>query len=338
MLRVILVNLVMLLAIFGIAEGALAYLLGRTEPTGIKIVDKLVGKVYWKSVNYIQFLPDCAEYDSELFYRLKPGECTFENRVFSTQVTVNSAGLRDDEASLEAPQIMVIGDSHAMGWGVEDDETFAHLVEEETGIRTLNAAISSYATAREVTMAKRMDHSAVDVLVVQWSHNDDRENRAYLEAGNTLETSSESDYAAAVATAEAEASYYPFKHLINTGVLLIEQFRPKQRTGDPSNTEIDQDRFLRILTDLDLGDRRPALIVMELSNYGEYTVFNRGIDASPYLEGLSERYSSVHVFNTDELLDAGDYLGGDGHTNQSGHRKIADAIIATLPEAGIAAN
>ena len=56
MLRVILVNLVMLLAIFGIAEGALAYLLGRTEPTGIKIVDKLVGKVYWKSVNYLSLI------------------------------------------------------------------------------------------------------------------------------------------------------------------------------------------------------------------------------------------------------------------------------------------
>jgi len=38
---------------------------------------------------------------------------------FTNEVRVNHLGVRDDEASLVAPDVIVIGDSHAMGWGVD---------------------------------------------------------------------------------------------------------------------------------------------------------------------------------------------------------------------------
>ena len=228
-----------------------------------------------------------------------------------------------------------------MPWAgaVEDNETFAHLVEEDSGLKTLNAAISSYATAREIKMAERVDHSAVDLLVVQWSHNDDRENVAYLDAGNTLETGTEEAYLDAIAEADEKRSYYPFKHLVSAGNMLVDRFRPREpRAQNRPDGETDQDRTLQVLADLDLGDRKPALIMMELSNYGDYKIFKQRIDESEHLPALLEKFSSVHVYDADALLGGGDFLGGDGHTNASGHRKIADEIIATMDEVGLAAN
>src|SRR4029077_3494943 len=88
-------------------------------------VRRLVQQVY-RHFNraLIQFDPQCAQYDAGLTYTLKPGTCTFENIEFRTEIHVNRAGLRDEETSLDAPDVIVLGDSHAMGWGVEQDRTF----------------------------------------------------------------------------------------------------------------------------------------------------------------------------------------------------------------------
>ena len=65
-----------------------------------------------------------GEYDPELTYRLRPGACTFSELEFVTDYRINSLGVRDDEASLDGPEIIVLGDSFAMGWGVEQQESF----------------------------------------------------------------------------------------------------------------------------------------------------------------------------------------------------------------------
>ncbi|HMD37517.1 MAG TPA: hypothetical protein VKH42_21225, partial [Vicinamibacterales bacterium] len=71
----------------------------------------------------IQFDARCARYDAELFYTLKPGSCSFGNLEFGNDYRINRAGLRDDDDALSAPEMIVIGDSHAMGWGVDQDES-----------------------------------------------------------------------------------------------------------------------------------------------------------------------------------------------------------------------
>ena len=66
--------------------------------------------IYYSSdANLIQYMEDCAIFDPQLIYRLKPGVCRFSNREFSTEVRVNSVGLRDDEFSLTAPEGCCLG-------------------------------------------------------------------------------------------------------------------------------------------------------------------------------------------------------------------------------------
>ena len=134
----------------------------------------------------VHLLPECGEYDPELTYRLRPGTCIFSELEFSTSYEINSLGVRDDEQSLEAPEIVVLGDSFAMGWGVEQDEAFPSVLEERLGRKVLNTAVSSYATAREFGMLERIDLSHARYLIVQYASNDFEENHLYAVRDNRI--------------------------------------------------------------------------------------------------------------------------------------------------------
>jgi hypothetical protein len=135
----------------------------------------------------IQFDQQCARYDPGLFYTLRPGRCDFRSREFSTHYEINRIGVRDDEASLDTPEIVVAGDSFAMGWGVEQDQTFAQLLEQRTGRRVLNTAVASYGTVREMRMLDRVDLFHARHLILQYCANDAWENVPFLRKGEHLE-------------------------------------------------------------------------------------------------------------------------------------------------------
>ncbi len=67
-----------------------------------------------------------------------------------------------------------------MGWGVEQDETFAQRIEETLGVRVLNIAVSSYGTAREMMMLNRVNLNSLKYLIVQYSGNDLGENLQFF--------------------------------------------------------------------------------------------------------------------------------------------------------------
>src|SRR5262249_14136512 len=152
----------------------------------------------------------CSQYDPDLTYTLRPGRCTFENLEFRTDVRVNRLGLRDEEDALSRPDVIVLGDSHAMGWGVEHDETFSHVLAEKTALRVLDAGISSYGTVREMRLLDRLDVSQLRALVIQYSDNDLAENRSFRDHGNRLPITSEAQY-------DQVTRYYSGQHLYFPG-------------------------------------------------------------------------------------------------------------------------
>src|SRR5262249_10782394 len=107
---------------------------------------------YFYRRNIVQLDTGRARYDAELLYTLRPGRFTFANVEYATPYEVNSLGVRDDEASLAQPEIVVAGDSYAMGWGVQQGDAFPQVIEQKTGRRVLNAAVASYGTVRELRL------------------------------------------------------------------------------------------------------------------------------------------------------------------------------------------
>src|SRR5262249_40265367 len=142
----------------------------------------------------IQMDTTCARYDSGLFYTLRPGQCEFSNVEFTIPLSVNSLGVRDDEADLEGPSVIFLGDSFTMGWGIEQDSTFASRIGRELGIKSLNAGISSYGTARELKLLSRLDLSNVKAIFLQYHESDLEENKSYAENSDRLKIGSDSVY------------------------------------------------------------------------------------------------------------------------------------------------
>ena len=68
-----------------------------------------------------------------------------------------------------------------MGWGVNDDETFAAIISSRVAVPVLNLGVSSYGTVRElirVRMQPSLDEASC--IFIQYSWNDFQENSVFL--------------------------------------------------------------------------------------------------------------------------------------------------------------
>ena len=95
------------------------------------------------------------KYDSLLGWAHEPGqEGIFETPQFRTVVRINENGLRDRQHSYERQndlaRILVLGDSFAWGYGVEESERFSQLLEKSLGAEVINAGVSGYSTDQEL--------------------------------------------------------------------------------------------------------------------------------------------------------------------------------------------
>lgn len=278
---------------------------------------------------FIQFDAKCARYDPQVTYTLRPGECTFANLEFNTVVRVNRAGLRDDEQSLDAPEVIVIGDSHAMGWGVQQDETFPEVIARETGATVLNAAVSSYGTVRERIMLDRVDTSRLRTLIVQYSDNDVVENYVFKQDGDRLPITGEAEYQDIVRYYASQRSYYPGKYV----------FRLFMKFSKLERTEPDQLQIPRVSTSEEIG-----LFLNALENAGKtplnsvrVIVLEVSQDFAPartFIEALAET-RQVETFDTTAVLTPADFFVLDDHMTAHGHAALGGALAALIRTANV---
>ena len=167
------------------------------------------------NVSMPQYEDTMAHYDSELTYILNANSTFyFSNPEFRNKFTTNSLGLRDDEISLQAPEIISLGDSYAMGWGVEPDETYAQVLERGSKMKVLNAGISSYGTIREMKLLNHLDVSNAHYLIIQYDSNDYHENNTFYQNDNQLPIMSNETYECIKKDYKKKLRYYPGKHLL----------------------------------------------------------------------------------------------------------------------------
>ncbi|MGI9290078.1 MAG: SGNH/GDSL hydrolase family protein, partial [Gammaproteobacteria bacterium] len=84
-----------------------------------------------------------------------------EAHLMGVDVKINSDGFRDQEYSLERTnkyRIVVLGDSLTFGWGVEQDKTYEHLLEnmlsETRPTEMINTGHGNYNTSQQVNLFK----------------------------------------------------------------------------------------------------------------------------------------------------------------------------------------
>ncbi len=291
--------------------------------------------------NVIQLDPQCSEYDSSLFYTLKrSARFTFSNYEFTDSFITNSSGLRDDENSLLKPEIICLGDSYAMGWGVQQDETFSSILGKQSGYNVLNAAVSSYGTARELKNYYRLDTSNVKYLIIQYCKNDLEENKSYTDSNHNLHISAENVYQSAANLHYWNRYWFPGKHFIsflklNTRRKLYDINHPgKDSILELAKKTTQQAAF--IFTDMlarsSINFSRIKVFVIDLDGKG---MLNNDLIEQVNIIARSPEYrdhfnNNLTMVPVTDLLAESDYYILDPHLRPSGHRKIADRLYKLI--------
>ena len=291
--------------------------------------------------NVVQVIRSCSEFDQEFFYRLRPNNtCTFSNVEFSNEIRTNSIGQRDDDASLAKPDIICLGDSYTMGWGVGQDEAFAARIEKNTGLKVLNAGMSSFGTVRELRKLAKLDTSNAKWIVLQYCDNDIEENRPYIENKFQLQTSSAGTYDTLVKRTEWNRVYYPGKTFFSVSLFkakeMIKGLRKKGnaeyvlQVGNGQQVTMPESAryFAETLRSFaPLLKNRNLVILYAYEGGRKDTVFVPALQqlmaTAPYREALP---GPIHYINTSTILDQADTFILDDHYNAKGHEKIGRAI------------
>ncbi|QJW90508.1 SGNH/GDSL hydrolase family protein [Spirosoma taeanense] len=285
--------------------------------------------------NLIQYDPELSQYDPALFYTLKPN---LQNVVYksgfeiNTPIRTNALGVRDDAASLTNPTIIILGDSFTMGWGVADSICYASRLEQQLGRKVLNAGISSFGTARESMLLKRIQRDSCRVLVVQYCVNDQPENEEL--ALQTFKPSPRERYDAAVRYNTLTADYYPFKYLY--AVLRARMQRMTIKTaGLPGPTGRQIARTRRSLSPEESffyairrirQDYKGPIIITCLNPNGTGPETIQAFQS--YL--INDPLPGVYLADVSGVLTPTDYFMLDNHINSSGHRKVARQLAEVI--------
>jgi len=259
----------------------------------------------------------CIDFDDELIYKPKIGACQFNNAEFRTTLNFSAEG-RFTGQKPAGTGIAVIGDSHAMGWGVQDEETFAALLQKMAGRPVYNLAVSSYGTVREVL---RLEKSGlldkVDTIIIQYCDNDLAENRHGHVTGAdenrkkfekiTTEKSGFTGLLRMIGKTYSFAFSLPFKRIRTKAQKPPEDFVPHYQA------------LMKVLeSHASLKNKR----VLIFYNNGH----GRGFRAYP--GGQDKLLPNVEFI--DASVDRADYYRLDDHMSPAGHKNTAEQLFKAL--------
>jgi hypothetical protein len=297
---------------------------------------------YWVREQYsffkgtTNFDSGLSDFDPELGYRFRPGITgRFTNPEFNVEIKANSLGVRDDEASLTNPPIVVLGDSHGMGWGVEQSSRFSEVIEQQCHVKVLNTALTSYGTYRETKLLNLADLDSCRLLIIQYCENDLAENQANLPVPQKSGIDAIS-FQVAGKQNTINKSYFPFK-----GIFLSLRWLFTKKASD-EQPAANQASVLPVASAPKAESAHAAAFFPYLAKIrevykGPIIVFDLGMYNYPVVKEF-EAYqaahpaSDVHFFNVHPLLSRRDYFTIDDHINSSGHGKIGNALAGYIKE------
>jgi len=284
----------------------------------------------------MQYQKGCGRYSPDLGYTLNPGTFAYSEIEFTNEYHINSLGVRDTEKALDAPEIILLGDSFALGWGVDAQETFIKVLEKKTGLTTLNTCVPSFGTVREMIMLRKADRSCLKCLILQYCADDYDENRLYFQNGNQPQLMREETFEKIVNYFGRPISYYPGKYLRLKIRKKLNALKPanKPTTSDatcPDEVEL----FVHVLKqNADLLTGIP-LIVFELSGINQTNDFTRKLREKIKTPGEPSFIREMIILDIAAGLEENHYYVLDGHLTPEGHRIIADVLYQTLFRANI---
>ena len=283
----------------------------------------------------MHFQDGCGLYSPDLGYTLKPGSFTYSEVEFTNEYRVNSLGVRDDEKALAAPDIVFLGDSFTVGWGVNHEDTFAHLLGKKTKLKTLNTAIPSYGTVREMLMLRKIDRSALKCLILQYCDDDYDENRLYYLNGNRPQILRAETFKKYAAIHGKPKTYYPGKYLHLKMNKKLERWKTKPAKTQDAHPMSDLDLFIHVLKQNEDLLADVPLIVFEMNGVNQTNAFVTALQKKTADPDQPAFIRNLIVLDMSQYLEDRHFLVLDGHLNPSGNQVVANVLYETMLKTGI---
>ena len=284
----------------------------------IKSIQK---KIYFRGYRNIwQYNNNCTSFDENLLYKPKKGICKFYNPEFSTQLTFDESSRKHDlknNYSTDDDYILVLGDSVAMGWGVDDQETFSFKLEKLINKKVYNLGVSSYGTIREIKKLKLSPYyEKSKTIIIQYHPNDLSENM-------TL------DYNKTYSKKEYDEIFENIDYKFNKISFILRNFKSsirlffsdiidilfREANLEKINFDKDREYLEKIIKEkIDLKSKE-VTILMPIAPYQKVINFPKSNNEIKYL-----------------LIELGDsdFFIIDEHPNEKGHAKIAKKILTII--------
>jgi len=282
---------------------------------------------------------DCGRVvPNELIYTLSPGECRFANPEFDTRVQVDGDGFRNVPEHLGSGpvKVVVLGDSHALGWGVQQEEKLSSRLARDPRFAVRDLAMSSYGTARELLALKRHEPDA-GVVVLQYCDNDRAENAEFLSNPDAFVANGPErarQYAAQmVLHRQAADRHRSLRWVLQSGLVALSAtwrilgLPPRGPSESPQHA-IKQEAalFASVLAHFKTELAGKTLIVFDSYPRRPRSGFAPAFRAALEHAGMA----NVIVVDLAGTLVASDYFHIDEHLRASGHAKVAARILAEL--------
>jgi len=282
--------------------------------------------MYFNGIREIwQYKKECINFNKFLWYEPKIGSCNFNNSEFNTSLNFDKYGRVSSRPNFfEKESIVVIGDSHTMGWGVNDEETFSAILEKKIDRTVFNLGVSSYGTYRELL---RLENSGVlnlvNTIIIQYCDNDLEENVARKYSDKEKPLYDINSYKALL-----EASNINEYQVIRKWVMytifelpfnIIQNILKKENNYRNKNDfESHIEPLIEILKKFPSIRKKNVII---------FYINGEGVRFENYKEKKLENIKFINIETTKE-----DFFNIDDHLNTKGHMKIAEKINTFLKE------
>ena len=310
---IILINYVLIFFLVYIISG---FLLIKNVTTKNKLITEYQRNFYLHGGlrNIWQSREECVEFDEDLVFIPKIASCNFKNLEYETKVTFDDFGRYSKHPKSSEKGIAVIGDSHAMGWGVNDDETFSYLLEKKIQRPVYNLAVSGYGTVREIIRLEKSNLlDKVDTVIIQYCYNDVGENLDFKK--NNYEVAKEKFDM--MVTSKPVSNYRKLRKAVRYSATIPFDIITKK------NQLLDFEGHKTVL--LDVLKNYPSLnnkkIIILYINGFNMKFFN-------FPKGKSKKMNNVYFLD----INVGEeyFFKIDGHLSSYGHSFVADEISKKL--------
>lgn len=248
-----------------------------------------------------------------------------ESTLQNVKIKLNSLGMRSPEPNPDKKKILFIGSSISLGWGIENEDSYAKIVgkklnKENLNYQVLNASVGNYNTFRYVENFLR-NQTVIDpeIIVINYFVND--AEILPMGSGNFLLKNSELAASLTIALK---------KMLANKGEGLQEHYNALY---DPENEgyQIMENSLAKLAQYANTKGIKVYLVMIPdihfLEDYPFLPVHNK-------MNVISERYGFdfIDLYGTLENLsfDQLQIIPGDSHPNEYGHKLIGNKLSEVL--------